>query len=57
MAAVRIGDEESGKHSYIGSEGKIISTPQFDQISAFAEGLAAVRLGDDKTGKWGYIGR
>ena len=57
LAAVRIGDEESGKQSYIDSRGKIVITPQFDQISAFSDGLAAVRVGDDNTGKYGYIAR
>ena len=57
LAAVRIGDEKTGKWGFIERTGKVVVTPQFDFASKFSEGLAAVRIGDDKTGRWGYIYR
>ena len=60
LAAVRIGDDKTGKWGYIDKQGKMVVNPQFDcdwVCSGFSEGLAAVRVGDDKTGKWGYISR
>ena len=53
LAAVRIGDENTGKWGYIDKQGKMVVNPQFDSAEPFAEGLAAVRNGD----KWGYISR
>ena len=53
LAAVRIGDESTGKWGYIDKQGKMVDNPQFDSAEPFAEGLAAVRNGD----KWGYISR
>ena len=55
LAAVRIGDENSGKWGYIDKQGKFAVNPQFDGAASFSEGLAEVRIGDNKTGKWGYI--
>jgi len=59
LAAVRIGDDETGKWGFIDKSGKLVISPQFDAIShgGFSEGLASVRIGDDKTGKWGFISR
>lgn len=57
LAAVQIGDSETGKHGFIDKRGKFVINPQFDYAFAFSEGLAVIRVGDDKTGKWGYIGR
>ncbi len=55
LAAVRIGDEITGKWGFINSDGKMIIKPQFDAAGYFSEGLAAVRIGDKAIGKWGYI--
>ncbi len=57
LAAVRIGDRQTGKWGYIDKSGKMLVTPQFDAGSAFSMERAAVRVGDTKTGKWGYIDR
>jgi hypothetical protein len=57
IAAVRIGDEKTGKYGYIDKTGKIVINPQFDWTNHFSEGLASVRVGDDKTGKYGYINK
>ena len=55
LAAVRIGDEESGKWGFIDKQGKMVINPQFGNFSDFREGLAAVRIGDEESGKWGFI--
>jgi hypothetical protein len=57
LAAVRIGDANTGKWGFIDGTGKMVVAPQFDGCESFAEGLAAVRIGDANTGKWGYIYR
>ena len=57
LAAVRIGDENTGKWGYIDKQGKMVINPQFDGATSFREGLAAVRIGDERTGKWGFISR
>ena len=51
LAAVRIGDENTGKWGYIDKQGKMVINAQFDDAWSFAEGLAVTRMG----GKWGYI--
>ena len=51
LAAVRIGDENTGKWGYIDKQGKMVINAQFDDAWSFAEGLAVMRMG----GKWGYI--
>jgi hypothetical protein len=53
LAAVRIGDENTGKWGYIDKQGKMVINAQFGSAEPFSEGLAAVRNGD----KWGYISR
>jgi hypothetical protein len=55
LAAVLIGDEETGKWGFIDKNVKFIINPQFTLASQFSEGLAAVLIGDEKTGKWGFI--
>src|ERR1035441_6646417 len=55
LAAVRIGDDKTGKWGYIDKAGKYVINPQFDSADVFIGDMAAVRIGDDKTGKWGYI--
>ena len=55
LAAVRIGDRQTGKWGYIDKSGKMVVTPRFDAASAFNMERAAVRIGDTKSGKWGYI--
>jgi WG containing repeat len=57
LAAVRIGDDTSGKYGYIDKTGHMIITPTFDYGDKFSEGLARVRIGGPDTGKWGYIYR
>jgi len=57
LAAVRIGDEETGKWGYIDKTGKFAVNPQFDWALGFSDGLAAVRIGDVATTKWGYINK
>jgi hypothetical protein len=51
LAAVRIGDENTGKWGYIDKQGKMVINAQFDDAWSFAEGLAVMRMG----GKWSYI--
>jgi hypothetical protein len=56
LAAVRIGDENSGKWAFIDERGKIILPPKFDDISfGFSQGLAPVAVLHNGTKKWGYI--
>jgi hypothetical protein len=55
LAAVRIGDDKTGKWGFIDETGKYVVNPQFDFAYSFAEGLARVRTGDSVSGKWGYI--
>jgi hypothetical protein len=57
LAAVQVGDYETGKRGFVDKRGKFVINPQFDYAFAFSEGLAAVRVGDAKTGKWGYVSR
>ena len=39
------------KYGFIDKNGKVVIEPQFDNVSAFSEGLAKV----EKDGKWGFI--
>jgi len=55
LAAVRVGDGDTGKWGFIDPQGNYVINPQFDYASSFSEGLAAVRVGDGDTGKWGFI--
>lgn len=56
LAAVRIGDENSGKWAFIDERAKIILPPKFDDISfGFSQGLAPVAVLQNGTKKWGYI--
>src|SRR5665647_3061788 len=57
LAAIRIGDDKTGKYGYIDKQGKMVISPQFDYTSEFAEGLVAVRIGANDNGKWGYVSR
>jgi hypothetical protein len=57
LAAVRIGDDQTGKWGYIDKQGKMVINPQFNYASRFNDGPAAVGIGDYQTGKWGYISR
>jgi hypothetical protein len=57
LAAVRVGDEKTGKWGYIDERGKYLLNPEFGGAKEFFDGLAAVRVGDNVTGKWGYIDR
>ena len=53
LAAVRIGDFETGRSGFIDKTGTYVINPQFGFANAFSDGLAAVRIG----GKWGFIAR
>ena len=55
LAAVLVGDWETGKLGYINKTGKEVISPKYDGAMNFSEGLAAIRVGDWETGKWGYI--
>jgi hypothetical protein len=55
LAAVRLGDDKTGKWGFIDKAGKEVIPCKYDITSGFSDGLAAVRLGDGKTGKWGFI--
>ena len=55
LAAVRIGDDKTGKWGFIDKTGKLVISPQFDSVHNFSEELTPVRIGDDETGKWGFI--
>ena len=59
LAAVRVGNEESGKYGYIDMQGNMAIEPQFAFADLFSasDGLAAVRTGTGANGKYGYIGR
>lgn len=56
LAAVRIGDDNTGKYGYIDKTGKMVIAPQFDWALEFSEGLAKIVIANrdgyiDKTGK------
>ena len=53
LAAVRIGDDKTGKWGFIDKTGRIAINLQFDESRSFSDGLAMVRIG----GKEGYIAR
>lgn len=56
LAAVRMGDYETGKWGFIDTTGKEVVPCQFDAVQPFSEGLAAVCKGDPYDGgKWGFI--
>lgn len=55
LAAVRIGDDMSGKYGFIDKQGAMIIKPQYVNALAFSEGLAPVLIGDHMSGKWGFI--
>ena len=55
LAAVRIGDDKTGKWGFIDNQGHFVINPQFDGVASFSDGLAEVRIGDFGTGKSGFI--
>jgi len=55
LAAVRIGDSNTGKWGYIDETGEFIISPQFDDAQEFFEGLAFVWIGDFPEGKRAQI--
>jgi hypothetical protein len=55
LAAVRIGDFETGKWGFIDKTGSFVINPQFDTVRSFTEGLALVE--DGTTRKFGFIAR
>jgi len=57
LAAVRVGDAETGKWGYIDATGRFAIEPQFAGASFFSNGLAVVTVDDFLTGKQGYINR
>jgi hypothetical protein len=59
LAAVRVGDEETGKYGYIDTKGAMVIEPQFAFADLFSksDGLAAVKTGAGANAKYGYIAR
>jgi len=57
LAAVRVGDADTGRWGYIDTQGRWVIEPQFAYASYFSEGLAAVAVDDYFEGKLGYIDR
>jgi hypothetical protein len=57
LAAVRVGDVDTGRWGYIDTTGQFVIQPQFAGASFFSEGLAAVTVGDPFDGKQGYVDR
>jgi hypothetical protein len=58
LAAVRVGDWETGKWGYIDKTGKMVIEPKYKSADPFHEGLANVSYGDGKegfNGKYGFI--
>jgi hypothetical protein len=68
LAAVRVGDQASGKWGFINMKGEFIIKPIFDQAHSFSEGFASVSSGGEyssngkfeaptviKGSKWGVI--
>ena len=47
LAAVRVGDRNTGKWGYIDKKGKFVINPRFDWAFPFSEGLAVVRIGEE----------
>jgi len=47
LAAVRIGDDKTGKWGFIDKTGKYAINPQFDSVFKYSKGLAAVRIQKD----------
>jgi len=57
LAAVRVGDADSGRWGYVDTTGHMVIPPQFTWACPFSEGRAAVTVGDLFEGKQGYINR
>ena len=57
MAAVRIGDAESGQWGFIDSTGKFVIDARWGGAYAFKDGIATVATGGGLTKKWGAIDR
>ncbi|HUS44756.1 MAG TPA: WG repeat-containing protein [Phycisphaerae bacterium] len=57
LAAVRVGDADSGRWGYVNMAGSMVIPPRFTWACPFSEGRAAVTVGDLFEGKQGYINR
>ncbi len=57
LAAIRIGDDKTGKYGFINKKGEIVISPQFDHAYAFSEELAAVCIGSWETQKCGFVNK
>jgi hypothetical protein len=57
LAAVRVGDPDTGRWGYIDEAGRFVIEPQFVGASFFSEGRAAVTVSDFYLGNQGYIDR
>ena len=55
LAAVKVGDEKTGKWGFIDTNGNFAIPPQFDLAGGFYEGLARVGIGQLPNIKWGYV--
>src|SRR5580658_10175383 len=51
LAAVRVGDDKTGKWCFVDTHGKFVVNPQLEGLDRFSEGLAAAL----HEGKWGFI--
>ena len=57
MAAVRVGDADTGKWGFIDSAGKFVIDPQWSFAYPFKDGIATVALAGSGRTKWGTIDR
>ena len=66
LAAVRVGDDKTGKWGFIDKQGKMVISPQFRRVGSslfdtsdtgFSEGLAAVQIGKETSATFGYINK
>jgi len=51
LAAVRVGNSDTGLWGFINTSGAMVIEPQFNQVGRFSEGFAAVRMNH----YWGFI--
>jgi hypothetical protein len=60
FAAIRIGDDKTGKWGFIDKTGKIVIPLQFEEVDKFTEGYSAIQMSDANgkysfMQKWGFI--
>ncbi len=57
LAAVRVGEWDTGKWGFIDKTGKVVVPFKYADAAPYSNGLARVQIGDYKTGKYGFIDR